>query len=45
MMDKVQKVSNPATVLVSESFRTGKFIYVRIVAVFGMADRLKDIPI
>jgi len=46
MMDKVQKVSNPATVSVSsESVRTGKFIYVRIVALFRLADRLKDIPI
>lgn len=46
MMDKVQKVSNPATVSISsESVRNGKFIYVRIVALFSLADKLKDIPI
>jgi len=46
MMDKVQKVSNPATVSVSkESVRTGKLIYIRIVALFSLADRLKDNPI
>lgn len=46
MMDKVQKVSNPATVPVSlESIKTGKLIYVRIVALFSFANRLKDIPI
>jgi hypothetical protein len=45
MMDKVQKLSNPATVSISsESVRTGKFIYFRIVALFSLAYRLKDIP-
>jgi hypothetical protein len=39
-MNKVQKVSNPATVSISsESVRTGKLIYVRIVALFSLADR------
>jgi hypothetical protein len=45
-MDKVQKVSNQATVSISSEYvRTGKFICVRIVALFSLADRLMDIPI
>jgi hypothetical protein len=40
MVDKVQEVSNPATVSISSvSVRSGKFIYVRIVALFNLADR------